>query len=278
MIKSILLSVDGSIYTEAVLRNGIHLARALEAKLRVLSVIDVRTFEWAMSLGADGFVPVIPSNAYLEESRKLHEQKAEAVLQKSQEILEQEGVLFELEKASGSPVDVICEQSRTVDLIIMGARGEFARWESKMIGATLEAVSRQVNKPLLIVSKQFKPFTKILAAYDGSAMANKALALAGYFANKLGLPVIVLTVANKEKDARHIIDEAIKYLSNYEVQCQGVHVRGSPYQKICDFAHENQIDLIIMGAYGSSRIKEAILGSTTESVMRKSQVPVLLAK
>ncbi|RME00467.1 MAG: universal stress protein, partial [Calditrichaeota bacterium] len=106
MIKSILLSVDGSIYTEAVLRNGIHLARALQARLRVLSIIDVRTFEWAMSLGADGFVPVIPSNAYLEESRKLHEEKAAAVLKKSQEILSQEKVPFELEKASGAPADV----------------------------------------------------------------------------------------------------------------------------------------------------------------------------
>ena len=278
MIKSILLSVDGSIYTEAVLRNGIHLAKALDAKLRVLSVIDVRTFEWAMSLGADGFVPVIPSSAYLEESRKLHEEKAEAVLKKSREILQKEHMQFDLEKAAGSPVDVICEQARTVDLIIMGARGEFARWESKMIGATLEAVSRQVNKPILIVSKDFKPFTKILAAYDGSAMANKALGLAGYFAHRLSLPVVLLTVSNKKDDARRIIDEGVKYLSNYDVQCEGVHVKGTPDTQICEFAHDNDIDLIIIGAYGSSRIKEAILGSTTESVMRKSQVPVLLAK
>ncbi len=277
MIKSMLLSVDGSIYTEAVLRNGIHLAKALEAKLRVLSVIDVRTFEWAMSLGADGFVPVIPSSAYLEESRKLHEEKADAVLRRSEEILRNEGVEFSLEKASGSPVDVICEQARTVDLIIMGARGEFARWESKMIGATLEAVSRQVNKPLLIVSKEFRPFKKILAAYDGSPTANKALALAGYFANKLGLPIILLTVSNKE-EARQVLEEGEKYLSSYDVKVTAEHVRGAPYQSICDYAHTNDIDLIVMGAYGSSRIKEAILGSTTESVMRRARVPVLLAK
>lgn len=278
MIKSILLSVDGSIYTEAVLRNGIHLAKALEARLRVLSVIDVRTFEWAMSLGADGFVPVIPSSAYLEESRKLHEEKAQAVLEKSREILQQENVAFELEKASGSPIDVICEQARTVDLIIMGARGEFARWESKMIGATLEAVSRQVNKPILIVSKEFKPFTKILAAYDGSPTANKALGLAGYFANKLALPVIVLTVSNKEEEAKQILDEGVKYVSSYDVKVESKQVKGTPHQMICEFAHDNGVDLIIMGAYGGSRIKEAILGSTTESVMRKSRVPVLLAK
>lgn len=278
MIKSILLAVDGSVYTDAVLRYGIHLAKSFEAKLRVLTVIDVRTFEWAMSIGADGFVPVIPSAAYLEESRKLHESKAEKVIEKSRQMLDLEPVKYETEIASGSPVDVICEHAKTIDLIAMGSRGEFARWESKMIGATLEAVSRQVNKPVLIVNKSFKPFTKILAAYDGSSTANKALAMAGYFANKFALPVTVLTVSSHKEDAERKLEEAVRYLTNYDIACQGVHLKGHPDDKICKYARENQFDLIVMGAYGSSRIKETILGSTTEAVMRRSEVPVVLAK
>lgn len=278
MIKSILLSVDGSMYTEAVIRSGIHLARSFEAKIRVLSVVDVRVFEWAMSIGADGFVPVIPSTTYLEESRKLQDEKATAVLTKSQEMIRKAGLECKTEKAVGSPVDVICEQDRLADLLIMGARGEFAKWESKMIGATLEAVSRQVNKSLLIVSKIFQPPQRILAAYDGSLTANKALSIAGYFANKLSLPVTVLTVSEHKEEAEHIIEEGQKYLASYDVECTGKIVSGAPDSQICEYAHTHNFDLLVMGAYGRSRILEAILGSTTESVMRKAQVPVLLAK
>lgn len=278
MIKSILLSVDGSIYTESVLRTGIYLAKSLQAKVRALSVIDVRTFEWAMSIGADGFVPIIPSAVYLEESRKLQDEKAQAVLEKSRQILEEEGTSFSVEKASGSPVDVICERARIVDLLIMGARGEFAKWGSKMIGATLEAVTRQVNKPILIVSKVFAPYRKILAPYDGSPTANKALGLAGYLAHNLALPVEVLTVSARKKDAEQVMEEAEHYLQSYEVACTSVHINGAPDTTICEYAHDNGFDLIVMGAYGRSRIREAFLGSTTEAVMRKAQIPVLLAR
>lgn len=56
------------------------------------------------------------------------------------------------------------------------------------------------------------------------------------------------------------------------------HLQGSPENKICEFAQDHAYDLIVMGAYGHSRIREAILGSTTQTVMRKAQMPVLLAK
>lgn len=278
MIRSILLSVDGSIYTESALRHAIHLAKAFKVRVRVLSVVDVRTFEWAMSIGADAFVPIIPSALYLEETKNLQQQKSDMVLQKSEEILQAADIRFTLHKEVGSPTEVISEYLRTTDLLIMGARGEFAAWKSKNIGATLDYVSRQVHKPIFIVSKDFIAIQKVLAAYDGSDTANKALSLAGYIAERLALPVTVVNVSSRADEATHILDEAKKYLSNFDISCDKVHVRGTPENKICEYAHSKGYDLIVMGAYGRSRIREAILGSTTQTVMRMAQVPVLLAK
>jgi nucleotide-binding universal stress UspA family protein len=278
MIKSILLSIDGSIYTEPAIRNAIYLARAFGAKIRVLSVVDVRTFEWAMSVGADAFVPVIPSAVYLEETKRLQQQKAAATLQKSEELLREANLPYTLSQESGSPTEVISEHIRTADLLMMGARGEFAVWKSKDIGETLDYISRNVYKPIFIVSKDFKPMTKILAAYDGSDTANKALSLAGYFASKLTLAVTVLAVSSRKEEAKRVLKEAEEYLSNYDIKCKKAHFPGSPEAKICGYAHDHQFDLIVMGAYGHSRIREAILGSTTQTVMRMAKIPVLLAK
>ena len=60
MVKSILLAVDGSAYTEFVLKYGVALAKAFDAHLRVLTVVDVRFFEWAVAIGVEGFAPVLP--------------------------------------------------------------------------------------------------------------------------------------------------------------------------------------------------------------------------
>jgi nucleotide-binding universal stress UspA family protein len=246
--------------------------------LRVLTVIDVRIFEWAVAAGADGFVPIIPSALYQEESRRMLEQRADAVLEKCREILQSEKCKFELLKISGPPADVICEQALTVDLVVMGARGEFARWESKMIGATIEAVTRLCNKSLLIVDKEFVAPAKMLMAYDGSLNANRALAIAGFMAKKLQIPIALLTVTDQPEHGRNILSEAERYLQPYDVELSSEIASGAPDEVIVGYAEQNECDLIAMGAYGHSRIREAILGSHTEQIIRKSKVPVLLAK
>ena len=80
MIKSILLAVDGSVYTDSVIAHGIDLARLLKAHLRVYSVVDVRIYEWVLNTGGEGYMPVIPSNIFHDESFKFHNQRADALL------------------------------------------------------------------------------------------------------------------------------------------------------------------------------------------------------
>ncbi len=278
MIKSILLSVDGSSYTEAQVKYCIQLAEAFNCKIKVLSIVDIRIFEWAVVMGTDGFVPMVPSNIYKEESQKILETKADAVLDKCSRILKQEGIYFEVEKISGPPVDIICEKARVVDLLLMGARGEFAKWKSRIVGATLDAVVRQWNKQILVTPEKFKRVSKVLFAYDGSDRANKALQLAGLFGTGLDVPVVILTIHDKKAIRKKYLDEAGIYLEPYKIPVELLGVSGHAEQEILNIADERQCDLIIMGAFGHSRIRETILGSTTEHVLKNKKIPVLLSK
>jgi len=278
MIKSILLSVDGSAYTDTVLRCGIHCSKSFNALLRVLTVVDVRIFESVVAAGADGFVPIIPSTLYQEESRRILEERATAVLDKCRGILQQENCRFELQKIAGPPSDIICEQALSVDLVIIGSRGEFARWESKMMGATLEAVTRLCNKSLLIARREFRKPTNMLMAYDGSPNANRALAIAGFTAQQFRIPMTLLNVTEHAEHGRMILHEAERYLEPYEITVTSELARGTVDEAIVRHAESNQFDIIAMGAYGHSRIREAILGSTTEQIIKKTKLPVLLAK
>lgn len=279
MIKSVLLAVDGSPYSEPILQYGILLGQAFQARLRVLTVMDIRIFEWAVAIGVEGFAPIIPSSTYQEESQRLLEEKAEKVLQRASEVLAEAGVAFQVEKESGSPVDIILEKSKLADLVVMGSRGEFERWSDKMLGATLEAVTRQCIKPILIVRKQFQPIRRLLVAYDGSLNSNRVLPWAGLIASQLNIPLTVLTVHHFPEDGERILQEARDYLSAYAVPNLELLLReGDPAEKIVDTCREIQADLILMGSYGHSRIREAILGSITVQVMRASPVPILMVK
>lgn len=279
MIKSILLAIDGSVFSESVLQYGLQSAKEFQATLRVLTVIDIRIFEWAVAIGVEGFAPVIPSTAYQEESKQLLDQKADEVLKKTEKILSDQGVQFSLEKESGNPVDVICEKARFVDMVIMGARGEFARWNAKMLGATLEATTRLSIKPVMVVPKDFRPISKIMVAYDGSKNASKALTLAGHFAASLQAPLDILNINSSSDAGNAILSDALEYLSAFDLPSTEKHVvEGEPASKIVETAHDFHDDLIVIGSYGHSRIREAILGSTTVQVMRNSDIPILMAR
>lgn len=278
MIKSILLSVDGSTYTNAQVKYCVQLAKAFKSKVNVLSVVDIRIFEWAVVMGTEGFVPLFPSTAYKEESKNILETKATAVLDKCSTILTKEKVDFELEKIPGSPADVIYEKSHLVDLLVIGVRGEFAKWKRNLVGATLDAVIRQCNKPLLITTQKYKRISKILFAYDGSDKANKALQLAGFFATNLKVPIIVLSVHDNSQVRNRFLQEANTYFAPYKMTADLVGISGDPEKEIIRVSQDNDCDMIVMGAFGHSRIREAILGSTTEEVVRNAKIPVLLAK
>lgn len=278
MIKSMLLPVDGSVYTDAQVKCAIKMAKSFKAKIRLLSVVDVRIFEWATVSGAEGFVPVVPSTAYKEESKKMLDSKADAVLEKCVSMVESAKVSYDVEKIHGSPSDIILEKIPLVDLLIMGRRGEFAKWRKKLFGATLDAVIRQWNKPLLTTPQKFKPITNILVAYDGSEKANKALQLAGFFAQNLKSKIAILSISHHQKRRQKFLDEASEYLEPYGLDVELIGVGGQPEKEITRVSGEMKCGLIMMGAFGHSRIREALLGSTTDHVIRNSNTSVLLSK
>ena len=280
MIKSILLPVDGSAYTESVLRHGMELGRALGALLRVLTVVDVRTYEWVAAFGSDGFVPVMPSPSYREETERVLNEKADQTLERTRELIEKEGagVRFSLEKVADSPVDAIMARENTVDMVIMGQRGEYARWESRLLGATVESVSRQLEKPLLVVHQHHRPLKSMLVAYDGSKASNRALQLAAELAVALNASLELLTVQRDKEWADRVLTEAIQYLEAYELKPGIRWATGDPEDAILSALEEGGFDVTVLGGHGHSRLREAILGSTTVHVMRRAPVPVCLVR
>jgi nucleotide-binding universal stress UspA family protein len=55
-------------------------------------------------------------------------------------------------------------------------------------------------------------------------------------------------------------------------------LQGDAESALTDHVKANDIDLLIMGAYGHSRIRQLIVGSTTTTLLRTSSIPVLLLR
>ena len=278
-MKNILATVDGSLYSSAVLQQVLRLALTYDALVRFLSIVDVRIFEWSISVGADGFMPMMPATtAYQKEAQKVLEEKAEEVLKTCAREAEQSGVRYVTDKISGSPVEVICEQARMADLIVMGRRGEYARWGHKLMGATLDGTVRQANKPVFVQPQLYRPIEKMLLAYDRSPQANHGLQIAADLAGRLQCPLVILAVDEDRDSGQRTIDEALQYLQAYELETSAKILGGKAGDAILQACESEEADLVIMGVHGHARLWEALLGCTAEEVLRRIDLPLLLVR
>ena len=114
-----------------------------------------------------------------------------------------------------------------------------------------------------------------MIAYDSGRSANYLLHFAADLAMNLEVPITVLVVSDIERKGKSILEEALLYLEAYNIEVEPLLKDGEPAEEILYTAKDHEINLIAMGAYGYN-IREFLLGSITEHIMREASCTVLL--
>ncbi len=280
MIKTILLCIDGSKYSETATHTAIWLAKTLKVQLHVLSVADSRMLEGPWLADLSGLTGVQPFQAFVPQMREIYEKKARSVVEIAAALARKEDVSCETEVRQGILVDEILDAERNAELVVMGQRGEGFEATGEWLGSNVERVVRKSIKPCLVTPSEFRPIKGILAAYDGSEHANHALYIGTELAKALKSKLAILAVesSTNEEEKSWALKEGVEIASKQGVNALPMALHGSPEEKILEVAAAQHYDLIVMGAYGHTRLRELVLGSVTSHVIRKSSVAVLLAR
>jgi nucleotide-binding universal stress UspA family protein len=134
---------------------------------------------------------------------------------------------------------------------------------------------------------------KILCPVDFSDQSRVALHTAREMKDMLSADLEVLSVipdhavkkiVKTEDDAEKALevlrrtshDEMKKLLSGLRLENQGVVTEGEPAGTIVTYAQDRETDLIIMGARGLGLVREILIGSVTDAVLKSSPCPVLV--
>lgn len=214
------------------------------------------------------------------EARKGREQ-AEAALAAFEQAAEKRGVFEEGIFASCIASDyssLLVEYARLRDLTIVPAEAnEFADQPSA------EALIFQSGRPVLMVPRTpRKPFALNTAtvAWDFSRPAARAVGDALPLLIK-AKRVHVVTVTNEKRiETGRSGPELAKHLARHgvEVILESIDAAGRPIGEVLEAttrAHDS--DLLVMGAYGHSRLREFVLGGATRSMISTPPLPVLLS-
>ncbi|ASI99275.1 universal stress protein [Thermococcus celer] len=183
-------------------------------------------------------------------------------------------------------------EEEDVDLIVIPSLGENI-WRAMFVGSTASNLARATRKPVLLLKYRkkeegFEPavecsemFRRPLIALDFSKCSIKIIKTAKKFEELVEEGILVHSVDyGRVEEVEHNIALA---KTNLEKSAKGLKARlgfevlvGSASQAIIGMSLAKNATLIVIGKKGRSFLKDLLLGSTAERVIRDSKVPVLL--
>lgn len=282
-MPTILACTDGSTYASSVYQHTAWAAARLSARVEVLHVLDHHR-ERASRLDMSGSIGIDASSQLTEQLTKLEEVegrvarlKGKAILDDARHQLAAAGVTeITTTQRHGTLVETLEELEPSSELVVIGERGEHADVAKAHLGSNLERVIRTAVRPLLVVERTYRPVTSFLIAYDGSPSVTKVLGFALTSPLLKGAICHILGAGQVDDKAKWYLNEAADKLRAADYRVISHAIPGAPEKVILEVLQRENIDLLVMGAYGHSRIRELILGSTTTTMVRTSPVSVLM--
>jgi nucleotide-binding universal stress UspA family protein len=274
--KDILVHVDSTPASAVRLRLGISLARRFGARLSGLHVTP------------DPDVPPYFKPSAVARIAKLYGRSArEAALlaeEHFRKAIKDSNVVAVWQSVEGDIAGVLAERARFADLLVLG---QYDTENPPTIAAftTPEKVVVDAGTPILVVptSGAFDDLGRhVLVTWDGSRESARAV--------RDGIPLlraaerVSLLAVNPDRQGHMHPDanpaELVAHLARHGVPANATEVSGGK-KKVTDIllAHAAQLraDLLVMGAYGHPRLLEFWLGGTTQDLLTRATLPVLMS-
>lgn len=248
-------------------RLGLAVSVAREHGAKLMIVYPIQPLLTSMFYGEH--VPMQAIEAQLEQERS----NAAGIKDETAEYLSREGIAWEWRTQESAPEPVLAGSGAIADMIVMG--------QDDRDSSLVATVALTAGRPVLGVPHTGKFATcgrRVLVAWNGSRESARATHDALPFLQKADN--VVLFAADPEAGRGASVTDAAAHLAAHgakvEVQrtALGDLDTGSA---ILNAAAETGADLIVMGAYGHTRLSEWVFGGATRSILQAMTVPVLLS-
>lgn len=289
MYDVILVPVDGSDHSVRAAEHSLGLADRFDATVHLLNVVDVQVAAGPFDAGG-----------VREEFLATLEEHGETVLDDVRAAVDTHGIDVEREVVRGRPSKTILDYAaeHDVDIIAMGTHGRTGL-DRYIVGSVTERVIRQTERPVFTLhatdrNRVDDGYDDILVPTDGSEFAAAAVEHAVAIATQFDARVHAVNVVDSNAAAfgpAHTPPTALidgltsageDATADVATTAQDAGLaattavrRGVPSDELLDYADEHGVDLIAMGTAGRSGLSRYLVGSTTERLLRRADVPVL---
>lgn len=282
-MKRILTCTDGSVYAPSIYHYSAWAAKLLDAEVHVLHMLDPLhedplNSDFSGSIGLGARSALMEEIVELEAARaRLAAKRGQAILDDAEEKLREAGVEnLKTEQRHERLSDSIVKYEKDAELVVMGKRGNHADFSTGHLGSNLERVIRSCKRPVLVASIAVWPMRRFVLAFDGGPSVMKAIDYAVAEPLLKGMECHIVCVGKSDPKLEAAMRDAETKLKSAGYVVKAEFLSGEPDTVISEVIDKEESDLLVMGAYGHSRIRQMFVGSTTTAMIKHTKRPVLL--
>jgi len=283
-MNKIITCVDGSAITHAVTDAAIWASKKLNKPISLVHTLEKHHEQKAGDYtGAIGFGA---QSLLLDEMTQLDEQRAKISLKLADELLnslseqvKNAGINHvELVKRHGDIYDAIIDYKADTRLIVIGRCGMDHSQNMSTLGSHIETLIRNSTAPILILPDEFNTPKSFMVAYDGRDTADKALKQVIDGGLLQGLHCHLVSIKNNQPELKEKFKNAQHMLKTKGFDVTATFLEGDISNSLLQYREENNVDLIVMGAFAHSKLRQFFVGSNTIKMLESAAVPVVVLK
>lgn len=282
-MTNIIACIDGASYSQSVADLSVWTAKTLSAPLTLLHVLDKSDREIAIELS--GNIGLGSREHLLQELVELDEKRAKVALRHGKALLNEleakalESGFTDLHKLQkhGDLLETLLDMEKDIRVLVIGKSGELNQSNTKAVGSQLESVVRTIKSHILVATGDFAAPQNYLLAFDGSEVSQKLVEKAINTPLLKGLTCHLVMVEDSDEKATAFAS-AVEKLRTHGVNVVEASLTGDVHRAILDYQHHHQLGMIVMGAYGHSKLRQFFVGSNTTKIIVESNVPLLLIR
>lgn len=270
MIRTIALLTGGSHYAKAAEELALRLAQACRARLRAVVAVDQNDID---QLSAE-------TNGGADNARQLTEQDANRVAEKAEAL----GIRCETAYHGQGVHRGLTEESRQSDLLVLGiptrADAQADPMARQMLRERIQMV-RRAECSLLATLMPRERLDPLLLCYEGGLEGKAALRVGAEIAERAGLAVYLMPLADRPEFASPLIAAAREYLAGFDIpslQTLEPDYSRLPESQILAATGEVAPNLIVLGSTPHNALQRFFGENTAEELTKDCDIPVLLAR
>ncbi len=289
--ENILVPIDFSDITDAVIDSAEFLAKHFNSKVYLLFVIEhLSPLVYIKNL--DVFFEPDEEEILTLAEEKLKEETLEN-LRSYQKKFQEQGVKTEIFIETGDVVETILDFSEecNIDLIVIGSHRK-GLIDKLILGTVSEKIISKASKSVLVIKgKPLNKIEKILCGYDFLPNSKEALETAKILAKKFNAIIRIIhgdadepfahfkgiyeKVLERKKD---ILNKIKKQMEQENITMDYEILKEPPSEAIIDEIHIYQPDIVVLGKRKTSAVKRLFIGTTASKVVKEANIPVIIVR